>query len=63
MNNSKILIVEDNEDLSFTLSNVLKKEGYKIMLIIPDKHWRKGYNCGNTVDVYTGFFKNRAIEH
>lgn len=30
MENVKILIVEDNEDLRFTLTNVLKKEGYKV---------------------------------
>lgn len=30
MENVKILIVEDNEDLTFTLSKVLKKEGYKV---------------------------------
>ena len=30
MENVKILIVEDNEDLTFTLSKVLKKEGYDV---------------------------------
>lgn len=30
MNKMKILIVEDNDDLLFTLSKVLKKEGYEI---------------------------------
>lgn len=29
MNKAKILIVEDNEDMAFTLTRVLKKEGYK----------------------------------
>jgi DNA-binding NtrC family response regulator len=31
MENVKILIVEDNKDLAFTLSRVLKKEGYKVL--------------------------------
>ena len=31
MDNVKILIVEDNEDLSFSLTKVLKKEGYTVM--------------------------------
>ena len=30
MKNAKILIVEDNDDLLFTLNQVLKKEGYKL---------------------------------
>ena len=30
MNDTKILIIEDNEDMVFTLSKVLKKEGYHI---------------------------------
>jgi len=30
MENVKVLIIEDNEDLSFTIGNVLKKSGYKI---------------------------------
>jgi two-component system response regulator AtoC len=32
MDNVKILIVEDNNDLVFTLSNVLKKDGYKVLV-------------------------------
>ena len=31
MENVKILIVEDNNDLVFTISNVLKKDGYKVV--------------------------------
>jgi two-component system response regulator AtoC len=31
MIHAKILIIEDNEDLAFTLSNVLKKEGYQVI--------------------------------
>ncbi|MCD6117908.1 sigma-54-dependent Fis family transcriptional regulator [bacterium] len=30
MDNIRILIIEDNEDLSFTINNVLKKFGYKV---------------------------------
>jgi len=30
MENINILIIEDNEDLSFTIQNVLKKSGYKV---------------------------------
>jgi len=30
MDNTKILIIEDNEDMAFTLSKVLKKEKYKV---------------------------------
>ena len=32
MNKAKILIVEDNEDLAFSLSKVLKKEGFTIFM-------------------------------
>jgi two-component system response regulator AtoC len=32
MDNVKILIIEDNNDLVFTLSNVLKKEGYNVLV-------------------------------
>lgn len=39
MNDAKILIVEDNEDLGFTLSNVLKKENYKV-------NWQKNGEDG-----------------
>jgi len=30
MNSANILVIEDNEDLSFTISKVLQKEGYRI---------------------------------
>ncbi len=33
MKNSKILIIEDNQDLLFTLKNVLTKEGYKVFTV------------------------------
>lgn len=33
MNQAKILIIEDNEDLAFTLSKVLKKEGYTVFSV------------------------------
>ncbi|NQT26723.1 sigma-54-dependent Fis family transcriptional regulator [candidate division KSB1 bacterium] len=33
MIHAKILIIEDNEDLAFTLSNVLKKEGYQVVSV------------------------------
>ena len=32
MNKAKILIIEDNEDLAFSLSKVLKKEGFTIFM-------------------------------
>jgi len=33
MMHAKILIIEDNEDLAFTLTNVLKKEGYQVATV------------------------------
>ena len=30
MNSANILVIEDNEDLSFTISKVLHKEGFKL---------------------------------
>lgn len=32
MNNTKILVIEDNEDLSFSIAKVLKKEGHSVFV-------------------------------